>query len=122
MKNIAIVAMDFDNIPQNCGSKTIFTLEGQTIETTSDTKIIEIPSYVKFGDDVVNLFKHLNTFLPKKPEFQNMLQFVYFSHMVSFYLSLQSYDEVIFEDSDLRDKILLQFDNEKRYAGKTSLL
>jgi len=122
MKNLAIVVMDITNVPKIDGPKTIFTLEGQQPTQNETTKTIEIPSYVKFGDDVVNLFKHLNTKLPEKPEFQNMLQFVYFSHMTAFYLSQQNYDEIIFEDGDLRDKILLQFDNRKRYAGKTDLI
>ena len=122
MNNLAIVAMDSNNIPESNDPKTIFTLEGQPLRKTATTKIIEIPTYVSFGDDVVNLFLHSNANLPEKPEFQNMLQFVYFAHMTAFYLSQQNYDEVIFEDRDLREKILLQFDNRKRYSGKTSLL
>jgi len=122
MKNTAIIVMDLKHVPIIDGPKTIFTLEHQKFTQIDDTKIIKIPSYIMFGDDVVNLFVHLNTKLPQKPEFQNMLQFVYFSHMVAFYISQQDYSEVIFEDDDLREKVLLQFDNKKRYTGKTSLV
>jgi len=122
MKNIAIITMNPTAIPNVNGQKTIFTPESKHVQETPDTQVVKIPSYINFGDDVVNIFMHLNTKLPEKPEFQNMLQFVYFSHMVAFYISLQNYDEIIFEDSDLRDKVLLQFKNKERYADRISLV
>lgn len=122
MTNIAIITMNPLELPAIDGQKTIFTPENKCVEETTDTKVIKIPSYVNFGDDVVNLFMHLDTRLPEKPEFQNMLQFVYFSHMVAFYLSQQDYDRVIFEDHDLQDKILLQFKNREHYDGRVELI
>jgi len=121
MKNIAIVTMNPNELPNVSGKKTVFTPENEKICKTVDAQVVQIPSYVNFGDDVVKLFMHLDTKLPEKPEFQNMLQFVYFSHMAAFYLSQQDYDQVIFEDPDLRDKVLLQFHNEAHYAGKVAL-
>jgi len=121
MKNIAIITMNPNDLPSIPGQKTVFTPENNDICETVDTQVVQIPSYVHFGDDVVKLFMHLDTKLPEKPEFQNMLQFVYFSHMAAFYLSQQDYDKVIFEDPDLRDKVLLQFQNKAHYAGKVAL-
>jgi len=121
MKNIAIITMNPNEIPNVSGQKTIFTPADENICETTDTQVVQIPSYINFGDDVVNLFMHTDTKLPEKPEFQNMLQFVYFSHMAAFYLSQQDYDQVIFEDSDLRDKVLLQFQNKAHYDGKVAL-
>lgn len=122
MKNTAIVTMNINDVPKLDGLKTIFTPEGQKAISMDETTIIHIPSYVHLGDDVVNLFMHLNAELPKKTEFQNMLQYVYFSHMVAFCLSQREYDQVIFEDKDLRDKILLQFNNQERYQNRISLI
>lgn len=114
--------MNINDVPQIDGLKTIFTPEGQTAAPMEETTIIHIPSYVHLGNDVVNLFMHLNAELPQKTEFQNMLQYVYFSHMVAFCISEREYDQIIFEDKDLRDKILLQFHNQERYENRVSVL
>lgn len=122
MENIAVITMNPSALPEITGTKTIFTPENEYLPETADTKIIKIPSYVNFGDDVVNIFMYLNLKLPERPEFQNMLEYVYFAHLVAFYLSLQDYDRLFFEDSDLRDKILIQFKNREHYLGKTALI
>lgn len=122
MENIAVITMNPATLTENVSDKTLFTPESKFFPEINAEKIIKIPNYVNFGDDVVNIFMNLNVKLPEKPEFQNMLDYVYFSHLVAFYLSQQDYDKLLFEDSDLRDKILVQFKNQKHYLGKTALL
>lgn len=121
IKNIAIVVTDIGNIPHINGGKTIFTLADQDVPKIPNTKIVKIPSYIFLGEDLANVFVDAVR-LPDTSDYRNILQYVYFCHMVAFYIAQQDYDEIIFEDDDLRDQILKQFNNQKKYDQNTSLV
>lgn len=118
--NIAIIVTDVKNIPYINGNKTIFTSFDQKVPDIPNSKFIKIPNYISLGEDLANVFTD-TVRLPDTTGYRNILQYVYFSHMVAFYISQQNYSKIIFEDDDLRDQVLKQFDNSNRYANKYSL-
>ncbi|PMD71355.1 hypothetical protein [Companilactobacillus nuruki] len=118
--NIAIIVTDVKNIPYINGNKTIFISFDQNVPDIPNSKFIKIPNYISLGEDLANVFTD-TVRLPDTTGYRNILQYVYFSHMVAFYISQQNYSKIIFEDDDLRDQVLKQFDNSNRYANKYSL-
>lgn len=121
IKQIAIIVTDAENIPHVNGGKTIFTPYDQKIPDIPNTKVVKIPSYIFLGEDLANVFAD-TVRLPDTDDYRNILEYVYFSHLVAFFIAQENYDEVIFEDNDLRDQILKQFNNKERYAAKSSLI
>ncbi|WP_225419698.1 hypothetical protein [Lapidilactobacillus wuchangensis] len=116
----AIITMQAPKLTAIPADTTIYTLSGLV---PADSKIvtIKIPGYVKFGDHILNFFVRKIIKNNPTPEYFNMLHFVYFSHMVAYELSVHPYDEISFATTDLQQKILMQFGNETRYAGKTTV-
>lgn len=121
VNNIAIVVTDARNIPYINGEKTIFTNFDQEVPRIPNSKVIKVPNYIFLGEDLANIFAD-TVRLPDTTGYRNILQYVYFSHIVAFYISQQDYSEIIFEDDDLKDQVLKQFDNQTKYARKTSLV
>lgn len=106
MKTIAVVAMNTANVPYFTDNEMIYTLENQKVWYTSHTKTIEIPQHILVGDYLLN--RLIKKFL-KKTRWKNVrdvLKVNYFCHMAATYLTLDSFDEVYFENEKLRSKIV----------------
>lgn len=124
----AIVSMDLSDILEIDPETTIYTLLSKANKKWADDhqgsriQFIKVPAYVKIGDTVVNGFVNKILQVKEVRAYQDMLEFVYFSHMVSYYISQQDYQEVLFENQDLCEKVLLQFGNLKRYENRTEII
>lgn len=115
---IAAVTMDTTKIPYVNGSETIFTLGKQKVWYTSNTVPIEIPNRIKWIDLAINSF--LEKFF-KKSDKRDLLTINYFARQAAKRLRKGHYDEVIFENQHLKNKILNQFKEKEAYGVKVSL-
>lgn len=114
-KKIIAVALNIKKIPYVNETEVIFTPGKQKIWYTANTKAIEIPNYIKVSDNLLNSF--IKKFL-KKSHKQNLFTFNYFANKVANYLKNHPYDEVIFENDELKNKILPNFKNQNEYVTK----
>lgn len=112
-KKIVAVAMDINKIPYINDAQVIFTPGHQKIWYTTKTQSIEIPSYIKFGDTIINSF--MKKFM-RKSDKRNVLEFNYFANRVAAYLKKNGYDEIIFENDKLKNKILPNFKNKNEFV------
>ncbi|WP_125710234.1 hypothetical protein [Companilactobacillus zhongbaensis] len=121
----AIVAMDLTEAPEIGNNTKIYTVLNKKNKKWANNHkgvgvhFIKTPSYIAFGDKAMSTFVHKA--MKIDTEFNNMLQFVYFAHMTAFYISNAEYDEVIFENQMLCEKVLLQFGNDETYGDKTEI-
>lgn len=114
-KKIIVVALDIKKIPYVNEAEVIFTPGEQKIWYTAKTQAVEIPNHIKFGDNLLNSF--IKKFF-KKSQKRNLLTFNYFAKKVADYLKNHPYDEVIFENDALKNKILPNFKNKNEYVVK----
>lgn len=117
-KKIIAVALDIHKIPYVNDTEIIFTPGVQKIWYTAKIQPIEIPNYIKYGDFVLNKF--IKKFL-KKSQKRDLLTFNYFANQVAYYLKNHSYDEVIFQNQQLKNKILPNFKNKNEYVAGDSM-
>ncbi|WP_088809765.1 MULTISPECIES: hypothetical protein [Listeria] len=128
MKKIAVVTIDVTKVKAAGGKEVAFTVQNEATEQWAeahqefDVNLIRIPWYVKTGDALVNFFVRKVLKIKDVPEYENMLQFVYFSHMSAFYLSNAEFDEIVFENHDLLVKTLPQCENEARYREISTVM
>ncbi len=128
MKQIAIITIDATKVKAVDGKTVVFTVWNEAAEEWSkrhqdlDVNLIRIPWYVKTGDTLVNFFVRKILKIKDVPEYENMLQFVYFSHMSAFYLSNAEFDGIIFESQDLLVKTLPQCENEAHYRELSTVM
>ncbi|WP_157997874.1 hypothetical protein [Latilactobacillus curvatus] len=54
--------------------------------------------------------------------YSNMLQFVYFSHMMAYNVANTPVERLVFATQDLATKVLMQFDNQARYNNQMTVL
>lgn len=116
-KKVIVVALDINNVPYINNTEVILTPGEQKIWYTAKTQSIEIPGYINFGDIIINKF--IKKFM-KKSRKRDLLKFSYFTNRVAEYLKTSSYDEIIFENSQLEKKILPNFKNGNEYIAKNS--
>ncbi len=123
----AIICMDLSDVPIVDENTTIYTVLTKNNKKWANEhkgvgiQFIKIPNYVKIGDKTVNAFVQ-KALKIDTTEYQDMLHFVYFSHQVSFYISNRDFDELIFENENLCEKVLLQFGNDEKYIDKVEIL
>ncbi|WP_300560048.1 hypothetical protein [Companilactobacillus sp.] len=121
-----IVAMDLSDVPIVDSETEIYTvLSKANKKWANDHKgvgiqFIKMPAYIKVGDKVVNTF--VQKALKIKDNYNDMLRFVYFSHLVSYYISQRKFDLVVFENQYLCEKVLMQFNNSERYQDQVEIL
>ncbi|MCH4009778.1 hypothetical protein [Companilactobacillus sp.] len=121
-----IVAMDLSDVPIVDSETEIYTvLSKNNKKWANDHKgvgiqFIKMPAYIKVGDKVVNTF--VQKALKIKDNYNDMLRFVYFSHLVSYYISQRKFDLVVFENQYLCEKVLMQFNNSERYQDQVEIL
>ncbi|GEO79791.1 hypothetical protein FD29_GL000154 [Companilactobacillus mindensis DSM 14500] len=117
-KRIIAVAMDINKIPYVNNNEIIITPGEQKIWYTAHTQAIKIPAYVKIGDKLINAF--IKKFLKKSTK-QDVLQFNYFTRRAALYIQKNAYDAIIFENLDLKNKILPHFKNKNEYVVDSSI-
>jgi len=113
-KNIAI-ATDINKIPYINDGELILTLGEQKIWYTTNIKAINVPGYVKFSNSIVNSF--IKKFF-KKSNKHDIVKFNYFTKQAASYLKNSTYDEVVFENEQLKNKILPNFKNKNEFVVK----
>lgn len=122
----ALVAMDLSDVPIVGDDTTVFTVLNDVNKKWASenqgigVQFIKLPGYIKAGDKVINTF--VKKALKIENEYQDMLHFVYFSHMTSFYLSSRDFDQVLFENQILCEKVLIQFGNFDKYEDRSEIL
>ncbi|WP_048704655.1 hypothetical protein [Companilactobacillus ginsenosidimutans] len=124
----AIISMDLSDVPIVPDDVTVFTVLNKANKKWADKHkgvgihFTKIPAYVKTGDKVVNTFVQKVLHIKDVVEYENMLHFVYFSHLVSHYISNKNFDKILFQNQDLCEKVLLQFNNNEKYIDKVEIL
>jgi len=104
MKNIAMVALDTQKIPYvSDGRETILTVKNEKVWYTANLKVVTFPKIIRFNDYLLNGF--INKFM-KKSSKHDILKVNYFAKQVVSYLSKNNYDEIVFENDLLKNKIL----------------
>ncbi|MCS8581486.1 hypothetical protein [Latilactobacillus curvatus] len=88
----------------------------------SNVQLISIPGYVRFGDHIVNFFVKKIVKQGDVSAYSNMLQFVYFSHMMAYNVANTPVERLVFATQDLATKVLMQFDNQARYNNQITVL
>ncbi|MCT3526889.1 hypothetical protein [Latilactobacillus curvatus] len=88
----------------------------------SNVQLISIPGYVRFGDYIVNFFVKKIVKQGDVSAYSNMLQFVYFSHMMAYNVANTPVERLVFATQDLATKVLMQFDNQARYNNQMTVL
>ncbi len=105
---------------------TAYFLRGKEIVSldyqTGEMKILDkIPWYVTFFNKIINRF--VKSILHIYDEtYQNMLTFVYYSHIVAFLISNEHYDLVFFETAALQEKVISQFQNAEKYHHRQAVM
>lgn len=117
-KRIIAVAMDINKIPYVTNNEIIITPGEQKIWYTAHTRAIKIPTYVKISDKLINSF--IKKFLKKSTK-QDILQFNYFTRRAAIYIKKNAYDEIIFENMKLKNKILPNFKNKNEFVIDSSM-
>lgn len=116
-KKVIAVALDINKIPYVNDPEIIFTPGRQKIWYTANTQSIEIPKHIKLVDNLLNqLFEKFH----KKPFQRDLATFNYFTKCVTRYLKTHPYDEIVFENNQLRDKILPNLQNKNEYVVKNN--
>ena len=116
-KKIIAVALDINKIPYINDNEIILTLGHQKIWYTTNTLAIEVPNRIKIYNDLLNRF--MRKFMKKSTK-HDLIQFNYFANKVADYIDKNSYDEIIFENNQLRNKILPNFKNKNEYVAHGS--
>ncbi|MCT1215628.1 hypothetical protein EFM09_03510 [Latilactobacillus curvatus] len=62
----------------------------------SNVQLISIPGYVRFGDHIVNFFVKKIVKQGDVSAYSNMLQFVYFSHMMAYNVANTPVERLVF--------------------------
>lgn len=88
----------------------------------SNVQLISIPGYVRFGDHIVNFFVKKIVKQGDVSAYSNMLQFVYFSHMMAYNVANTPVERLVFATQDLATKVLMQFDNQACYNNQITVL
>ena len=101
-RRVVAVAIDIKKIPYVNDTEVIFTPGKQRIWYTANTVSIEIPKVVQLGDVMINKF--INKFL-KKSKKQDILKLRYFTMRVAKLLKKSDYNEIIFENDELKNRI-----------------
>ncbi|KRN96754.1 hypothetical protein [Companilactobacillus kimchiensis] len=117
-KKIIAVALNINKIPYINNNEIILTPGNQKIWYTANTKAIQIPGYVKFNDALLNSF--IKKFI-KKSKKRDILKFNYFTRRVAIYIKKTNYDEIIFENEELKNKILPHFKNKNEFVINSSI-
>ncbi|KRL66615.1 hypothetical protein [Companilactobacillus versmoldensis] len=124
----AIIAMDLADVPIVSQDVTVYTLLTKENKKWADQhkgvgiQFVKTPIYVRAADKGINMFVKGILKIADVPEYNDMLHFVYFSHMVAYYLSQRDYRQIAFEDQILCEKVLLQFGNDGKYIDKVEIL
>ena len=117
-KKVIAVALDINKIPYNSDVDVIFTPGTQRIWYTTNTQSIEIPKRILLFDSLLNsFFKKFS----KKSNKHDVLKFNYFANKVARYLKDHPYDAVIFENEQLKNKVLPNFKNKNEYVVEDTL-
>ncbi len=117
-KKVIAVALDINKIPYNSDVDVIFTPGTQKIWYTRNTQSIEIPKRILLFDSLLNsFFKKFS----KKSNKHDVLKFNYFTNKVASYLKNHPYDAVIFENQQLKNKILPNFKNKNEYVVEDTM-
>lgn len=116
-KKVVAVALDINKIPYVNDAEVIFTPGRQKVWYTTNTKSVEIPKYIELSDAVLN--RLIKKFM-KKSKKRDLLKFNYFTKQVAQYLKTHRYDEIVFENDNLKNKILPNFDNKNEYVVENS--
>jgi len=115
MKNIAVVAMNTKNVPYVSGHETIFTLNHQKVWYTPNVWVISIPFLIKINDSILNyLIKNLF----KRSTKHDLLLSSYFINQVALVLNKEHFDEIIFENDELKNKVQLKMQKRSKPAFK----
>ncbi len=101
-KRVVAVAINIKKIPYVNDTEVIFTPGKQKIWYTANTVPIEIPKVVQFGDVIINKF--IKKFL-KKSKKHDILKLRYFTMQVAKRLKKSDYNEIIFENDELKNRI-----------------
>jgi len=113
-KKIIAVALNINKIPYINDNEIIFTLGKQKIWYTADIKSVKIPKHIKLCNSLLN--KYL-----KHPDKQNTLEINYFARQVALKLKQTTYDEIIFENESLKNKVLPNLKNKNEYIADGSM-
>jgi len=118
-KRIIAVAVDINKIPYINDNELILTPGKQKIWYTSNTVAIEIPNRIKLYNKLLNLF--MNKFMKKSTK-RNIITFNYFANCAADYIKQNSYDEIIFENEQLKNKILPNFKNKNEFVADSPIV
>ncbi|MGQ2375819.1 hypothetical protein [Companilactobacillus zhachilii] len=116
-EKIIAVALDINKIPYVNNIEVIFTPGKQKIWYTSNTVSIEIPRYIKIGDNILN---NLIKKFAKKSKQYNRLEFNYFAKKVAKSLRKADYDELVFENDQLKHQVMSKLNNQKTYRVRNT--
>ncbi|MQS75409.1 hypothetical protein [Companilactobacillus halodurans] len=118
MTKTILIALDINKIPYVTNPEVILTLGTQKIWYTTSTKAITVPKRIKLADSLLNSF--IKKFFKKSTK-RDIFTFNYFTKHAKKYLKKNNYDQVIFENNQLKNKILPNLTNEHQYVAKNSL-
>lgn len=117
-KKIIAVALDINKIPYINENEIIVTPGQQKIWYTTNTVAIKIPNRIKFYNKLLNSF--MEKFMKKSTK-RNLIIFNYFTNRAAAYIKKNSYDEIIFENEQLKNKILPNFKNKNEFVENSSI-
>jgi hypothetical protein len=117
-KKIAVVAMNTKKIPYVGGNELIITLDNQKVWYTANTKQIRIPFFTNVLNSMMNNF--FDTFM-KRSNKHNVVKANYFSKQVARYLLKNNYDQVVFENEQLRKNISRRLEKKRLPSQKPCL-
>ncbi|GEO47407.1 hypothetical protein [Companilactobacillus kimchii] len=117
-KKIAVVAMNTKKIPYVGGNELIITLDNQKVWYTANTKQIRIPFFTNVLNSMMNNF--FSTFM-KRSNKQDVVKANYFSKQVARFLLKNNYDQVVFENEQLRKNISRRLEKKTATVPETIL-
>lgn len=117
-KKIAVVAMNTKKIHYVGGNELIITLDNQKVWYTANTKQIRIPFFTNVLNSMMNNF--FDTFM-KRSNKHNVVKANYFSKQVARYLLKNNYDQVVFENEQLRKNISRRLEKKTATVPETLL-
>jgi len=118
-KKIIAVALDINKIPYINDNEIIVTPGPQKIWYTTNTVAIKIPNRIKFYNNLLNSF--MKKFMKKSTK-RDLIIFNYFANRAAAYVKKTSYDEIIFENEQLKNKILPNFKNKNEFVENSSIV